>query len=807
MSENFEFWDEHLNKEYDKANVLIDNILENKSVSVDTGLIILGNQYTGKSEFITHIIETNIFIDKNKMKKIGKIIKISFEDFLKIETLKENEKSRIQKVTEYIEPSISVPLGLTGISIDLDLGKIVSKISSTSKKINIIWIENVNSNSSLSLEKVSKIIKENEKNNNFYLISTRYLDVCDRLTQLIPNVTKITMPLTDLEWFEKKSLNQANKQAVSSTLFGKLKETDNARELIKMSEGSYGFLKLLIENQHTFKNADEKKQEILPLLFFNQIKVKEDKNKMNLHLLLQSFLSSDGGLYITWLENLFPDFSFDYFKYIENWEERGLVSKLENQKNYQINSIFTKYRTGYLDKFENKSLSRNLSKKIDFFLKRDSPEKYDLRYRNADNFDKELSIQYLFVYLLREPNLIEQLIPYPNVKLTSSYTNLLKLLKIPTKDLDDKKRDELLKKLSNSKKGYLPLLIYAEYAYFRLQILLGYSYESRNKVRNKTELQIHRLIRTFDDLIEREEDDMAIKIGLLLSSQIINYLSKQEHSEAKRIYKSITEKIYKRKKINYLHYKRYDIIGKFISTSIIDYKKASYNLHSVLESLETEKYNYIELMPIVFCNLLGITLFTDKQSIYELYEFYLKHQKLLSYSQIKDHKILNNVVLAQVCLDDNNMDKKENKYLLDLEKIKDKDVSAINYAGFLFYSAQYEEAEVILSEILDREKYDDFYQFYCKYNLCLIAILIDLNKNRSSILTELEYLETPSLFYNKPLENILNKRVNVLKKIVKQKDNEFETPKDLDYSFSKYLNSKIPLFKFSWNFSDYQHWN
>ncbi|WP_430606751.1 hypothetical protein IGJ55_002990 [Enterococcus sp. AZ170] len=806
MSENFEFWDEKLEKEYNRASLVIDEAFNSTTSFSDIGLIVLGNQFSGKSEFIAHVIETQIFIDKKRMKTIGEIIKISYEGFLKVEVLKNDEKSRIQKVSEFIEPSISIPLGLTGISIDIGLEKIVSKIIGSNKKINIIWIENINNHSPISLEQISKIVKENENQNNIYLISSRVLDIYNRVLHLIPNLRKITIPNISIEWFEKTVSNPINNQAFPNNLYRKLKEVNNVRELIQMSEGSYGFLKLLTENQYSFRASKLEKQNIIPLLFFNQLDDDDIQDEMKLKLLLQSFLYSDDGLYITWLETLFPDFSFDYFQYIENWEDRGLINKLENQKNYQINPIFLKYREEYFENFENKSLSRNLSKKIDFFLKQDSPEKYNLRCINANNFDKDLSAEYIFIYSLREPIIQEIDLVKDNI-LTNYNLNLLNLLKTPTKNLNDEKRDELLTQLSNSKTDYLPLLVYAEYAYFRLQILLGYSYGERNRVRNKTELQIHRLIRTFDDLIEQEEDDMAIKIGLILSSQIINYLSKQEHAEAKRIYKCVTEKIYKRKKINYPYYKRYDIIGKFISTSIINYKQASYNLRSVLESLNTKNYNYKELMPIVFCNLLGITLFLDYQSIEELLKFYVAHQELLSYSKTKDYKILNNIVLAKACLNDEKMSQKNNDYLLEFKKIKDKDVSAINYAGLLFYSEQYGKARSVLKNIMDREKYDDFYQFYCKYNLCLIDLIVDLNKNRLSILNNLEYLETPSLFYGKPLESILQKRVGVLKKIVKQIDTNLKTPKDLDIIFLKYTTNKIPLFKFCWNFSDYQHWS
>lgn len=807
MSDNFEFWDEQLNKEYDKASQMISKVFKDMYLSSDdAGLIVFGPPNSGKTEFITHIIETQFFAYEERMKKVDKIIKLYYEDFIKVDKLKENKKSRIQKISEFIDPSISISLGLTGVSIDLGLEKIISKLISNNKKVNIVWIENVSKDTDISLEQTAKIIKENQDKNNFYVISTITSEVINSLITLFPNIKILTMPVIDQKWYKKNLSSPPNKKAFPNSLFFKIQGNEKWNDLIKMSDGAYGTLKLLLENQTVFTDLKWRKN-ILLTLFLNQFKeINGVQDELKLRLLLQLFLSSNEGPNSTWLENLFPDFSFDYLKYVENWEERGLLYKSESQKRYQINPFFKKYKESYLNEFGNKSLSRNLAKRIDLFLKQDSPEKYNLRYMNAESFDKELFIEYYFIFLLRQAN-PKKADNFEDVFLSDSQINLLRILNTPIKNLNDSLKDELLEKLNEAKVGHLPLLIYAEYAYFRLQILLSFSYSKRDRIRNRTELQIHRLIRTFDDLIDYEEDEMAIKIGLLISSQIINYLPKQDHFEAIRIYKCITEKIYKRKKTNYQYYKRYDIVSKFLSTSIINYRQASYNLQSVLESLNKKTYNYEELMPLVFCNLLGITLFIDRQSIRNLMDFYSDHKDILSYAKIKDYKILNNLTLAKACLDNEKVMKEADKYLYIFEKIKDKDVSAINYAGFLFYTKQYKQSESILKEILDKEKYDDFYQFYCKYNLCLVELLVDLNANRESIFNKLEYLEVPALFCDESIENELKKRVNILKKIVSKTDNKFETPNDIDNAFKKYSISKIPLLEFSWNFSDYQHWS
>lgn len=781
---DFELWDKKLHENISTVSNIASNFFkkENKTNQV---IVIQGDYLSGKTKFVEHAIERVIYLEKQHFNKTDGIVKIHYDKYKKIETYRLNNKKLKESGITKIIPNLSVSIG--GISLDSDLKKILSD-QINSKRRSIIWIENVQVDQPIFLEEVLDIINMNRETNTLFLITTRDSYVREEITCSIKNVQDLTMPLitsaTDLKIKNKKSL------------LAKLDSMESSKRegIIEMSGGSYGRLETILELPIDNSYSTEQFEMIKKIFLEDNELEKSDKR---IEILMLSFFIFPEELSTKWLDSLFPDPLFNYYEYLNKWENKKII--IQQKGKYKLNSIFLYSKGDYITKFNNIRAKKDISQKFDELLKEQAPEKYDLRYTNAKLFDDRKYEEYHFVFLLRNKM---------TGKVDSQYFNLLKILlqDANSEAMIDKERDKVLATLKKEKNQYLPLLIYSEYAYFRLQILLNYSYEKRKEVRPKIELQLHRLIQTFDDLVEKNETEMAIKIGILLAPEIINYLTKEDILEANRIYRYVTERIYKLKKHNYLYYKYYDVINKFISTSILDYKKASFNLQSIVEDMNESNnkiMNYEELLPMVFSNWLGLTLYLDDNSVKAALSFYKKKRKVIDKFDRKEYKIKNNLLLAELLQQDkiyniDNNDIKNYKYLEEFH------VSAINYAGLLVYIGFFDDAKKILKNIILKEESDDFYVFFCDYNLCIIELL-SKEKNENEILNKLNYLVIPSLFSDSNVISIFEKRIQLLKELTVSEKSL--TIIELDKKFRNNLHEKGPLYKYAWSFSDYQYWN
>lgn len=781
---DFELWNKKLHENISTVSNIASNFFkkENKTNQV---IVIQGDYLSGKTKFVEHVIERVIYLDKQHFNKTDEIVKIYYDKYKRIETYKLNNKKLKESGITKIIPNLSVSIG--GISLESDLKKILSD-HINSKRRSIIWIENVQVDQPIFLEEVIDVIKMNRETNTLFLITTRDPYVKNEIVHSFKNVKGLTIPLitstTDLKIKNKKSL------------LAKLDfmESSKREGIIEMSGGSYGRLETILELPID-DSYSSKQFEMIKKIFLEDNEI--EKSDKRIEILMLSFFIFPEELSTKWLDSLFPDPLFNYYEHLNKWENKKII--IQQNGEYKLNPIFLYSKGEYVNKFKNIRVKKTISQKFDELLKEEAPEKYDLRYTNAKLFDDRKYEEYHFVFLLRNKM---------TGKVDSQYFNLLKILlkDVNSELMIDKERDKILAKLKKEKNQYLPLLIYSEYTYFRLQILLNYSYEKRKEMRPKIELQLHRLIQTFDDLVEKKETEMAIKIGILLAPEIINYLTKEDIIEANRIYRYVTESIYKSKKHNYLYYKYYDVINKFISTSILDYKKASFNLQSIVEDMNESNnniMNYDELLPMVFSNWLGLTLYLDDNSVKDALSFYKNKKSVVDKFDRKEYKIKNNLLLAEVLLQDkiykiSNNDVKKYKFLEEFH------VSAINYAGLLIYIGLFDDAKKILETIIFKEESDDFYVFFCDYNLCIVDLL-SKEKNKNEILNKLNYLVIPSLFSDNNIISIFEKRIQLLKELTAREKQLTIT--EMDETFRNNLHEKGPLYKYAWSFSDYQYWN
>lgn len=366
---------------------------------------------------------------------------------------------------------------------------------------------------------------------------------------------------------------------------------------------------------------------------------------------------------------------------------------------------------------------------------------------------------------------------------------------------------KLESKLDSHNPNQLPMLIASEYLYFRLVVLLAYPYEVRKQIRPRIELLLHDMIHIFDELVEQNEREMSIKLGLLIAPEIINYLGIEDIEEAQRIYKYTQKSIYYHQKKNYSFYKYYDVVCKLKSTSLLNYRKSSYLLKKVIDDYkraeDTTSLNYKHIIPTVFCNLLGLSFYLGQNEMEHILAFYSSNKQMIDSFGHAKYKIDNNLFLSDLfCQEDDSALLKtlEQKF----EAIQNHHVSTINYAGILFYRNNYNESKRILKQLLQEEVNDDFYVFYCQYNLILIN-LCSMDVSKEKIKSSLKHLEVPSLFTDPQIVKQLERRIEIL-------NNSFQTskpftPEKLDKLMNKKMKIDSPIFRKAWAFSDYQYWS
>ncbi|WP_100065862.1 hypothetical protein [Miniphocaeibacter massiliensis] len=779
----FDIWCDKLHEIFDYINNKFN--CEKKSSEI---IVISGLKNSGKSRLVKQCID-NINLGDN-LKNIGSIIKITAEEVLMNQELKTRNKPILEKVLNKIE--ITVPsVELLGVKFSIDLQKKILDFLNN-KKINIIWFEDVTANGLLSVKKVEEYINEFEESSVISIITTEENRVSDYFKKINKNTECFYNPIiTFSHYIEIKHKLSEDSKTTYETILKKLKALNDDKKVehyINLSNGSYGNLEYFLKHKEDedIRNIKEDK-DILKELFL--VKENEETDIQKSLLLL---LSMPIGIPIEWFDTLFQKAKFDYINYLENLKKRDLVEEKNNY--YSIKENIPIYVKNYTINLKNKKEQRLTAKLIDFFMKKEIPENYFLRFQNAKLFDGNLAEGYNFIYILR--NNSTQL---EDEFINEDYSRILKILK---NDLikDDKELLKIYNELSKINIMKFPTIISAEITYHKLKILLECSYNIRKEIKPKIKGLLYESIKIFYDLIESYENEMLIKLGILLAPEIINYLSFEEISDAKKIYKIVEEKIFSLMKSNYSYYKYYDVIRRGISTSIVSYRKSSYELWSIINEFETEVNDFLDydkIIPMIFSNLLGISFYLDIETINDVMGFYERNKKNIDNYTNKNYKIKNNILLSKFLL---NYEKKE--LIEKFSKIKDKHVSAINYAGMLFYSEDYENAYNILDEILKKEKTDDFYIFFCQYNKCLIDIV---QQNDNNIAERIDELIVPSLFTD---SNIVDHFIERKEKLLYLYQNYGNLKsQQIDLFFSNNYKHIPPIFCKAWSFSDYQYWS
>lgn len=801
--DDFEFWSPKLNLMYDDAIAFIQANVEKKS---SAKIIITGQANIGKTAFTEKVLG-KIWINRDLDKNIGQIIKVHFDDFLFINHLKQKKKSVFWDTLSFIEPTISIPVGPIETSINLNSAL---KKYFLPEKITILWFENVTKYDSLSIEKVLSIINDYENFPTISIITTQNNSVRTSLKKFDPTAKSFNMPkITQRDFLDYKNAPPENPEAQTSELLDKLiflNSTKKAKNAIKLGQGAYGNIEQLISLfQNDLLSDTVEIHKLIEAIF--DIKTSNDGDEKN-KLLMNLFIFPEGVSW-DWLEELFKNSRFDYVGALDNLLQNQLIVKKNNR--FMINKNLPIEQVEYLSFYENKREVRSSAKALDLLLKNEFPEKYFVRAETATLFDKNLADTYRFIYILRSSRSSN----YSNQKAFTNKKNLKALLNLLTTSLEVEKettkKDQWLRKiekqLDSVKEHELPLLILAEHSYFKLKLLLAYSYDLRKKIHPQIEIQLQRMIHIFDDLIKNNEAEMAIKLGLLVAPEIINYMSHEDVSEAKQIYKQVERMLYSFLKKNRHYYQAYDIVCKFVSTSILSYRKANGNLWDLVKEFQSSNskllINYSDLFPMLFSNLLGMSFYLGYSEMEAALALYKKNKATIDSFKQKKYKVTNNLQLA-LLLKTGSTKKNVQKFLLPFHELRKNHVSTINYAGVLFYSKQYDEAREIIEELHKIEERDDFYIFFCEYNSALIDYAKkDIEKDK--IINKLTNLEIPSLFTDKPTFKRFERRLRFLIQAIK---NNYETDIiKLEKEVINHVKEPVPIFNKLWLFSDYQYWS
>lgn len=794
----FELWHESLKKSHGH----IDAILGPMNTSKE--FIIYGSTNSGKSSFIEHIL-TNLRMNQKQDKKIDEIIKISFSEYLSISTLVKNDQSLKERIIENVEINFNLNLGPVELALPLDK---ILKPPKKASNFTIFWFDNVTLDGQLSIDKANTLLKNFSKKNRIIFFSTRDENTKRELEKAYPDAVSETMPsMTYNNVLKHKKRENKEVKLESYSIFTRLMEIapDDARELIKIGDGAYGNVAILIDlYENSQRISSQSKIEKVNMSLLEMIKQLNMSHSIDVLRMVLFILFAPKLISIDWFETLFSNSDYDYVSDIDQLIERKII--IEHDGTYTINTFLSSLQEDCEKSLINKRMKRSMLKLMDTLLKSEFPEKYSQRSINARQFDKHKSEEYYFIQCLRNKDRISYA-DYQSVFPDNIYLELLKILNSSFNDIPED-LEKVINELKAFKPRFMPVLIASEYQYFKLNILLSYPYNERKRVRPKIELLLHTMIHLFDELVEQNESEMAIKMALLIAPEIINYLGDEDIENAERIYKYAQKSIYLLKKKNYAYYKYYDVVCKLKSTSIINYRKSSYLLWSVLDEFESvedvHSLNYTNVIPTVFCNLLGLSFYLGENELLDSCDFYKSNKSLIKSFEFDDYKISNNLMLAEILKVDITRDKLSETYEKKWVKLRDKHVSTINYAGILFYRNKFSDAKKVLKDLLKAEPTDDFYIFYCQYNLILIELCSKIRDNEKAE-EWIGCLEIPSLFTDKTVVRLFKQRIQIIHSIAKKR--ESMTPEKLDKIVIEKMRVDSPFFKRSWAFSDYQYWS
>ncbi|GAX47625.1 hypothetical protein [Pseudolactococcus reticulitermitis] len=752
--EKFEYWDQDIT-DFIKNNCR--KYLSNISKHNNKILLIYGENNSGKNTLVNHICKKYLKNDVQLIRYENHEIVVEKYPFELQENIHIHELlPDFSLSTEGIQPSAGITLPITKLY----------KYFSNKKLNNVLYFKDVEQENNIDIHTIKTILKD-IPGKSIVIITTSDKQIFDDFIEedIIARfcIPKIKKDSKDFQNYETSILRELKKLS-----------NEDYKKIIDLSHGNYGNIKLLLNHdiisfieqiysskQETVDNENEKNKQKLILSIF----------------LLSNFLSEEA------LEDIFSDTDYDYISEFEKLIESSIIDK-----QYKFNDLIWNSREGFIKNFYNKRTRRDIALKLEYYLKLNYPENYSLRAKILKGIDNRKYKSLVRISNLRNPK-----------NLTESEDKFIEFIT----DIEKNEHDYIM-----FNKSELTLLELAEFQIHFFNCITKSS--SRNY--ELIHFIIMELFNTYEKMINLKEIELAIRVGIVVSIGAINYNVSSKLDMAKKVYLEITDLIDKKivQKNNY--YISYSIFCKIICAGFIPYQEAYYTLYGLINDLKTERFrssniNLERIFPIALGNFLGVSMYLENENMLNAKGVYDNSFDILDNFKFKKFKLKNNALLITLFLS-NNIRDDIFKVLSEFNKINNTEINQafkINYAGLLFYK---EESPIkslhILEKILNQDEgKDDFYQFYCNYNICIIKI--KLGKITEAIEISKD-LKTPTIFSDNTVKKIIEKRIEFLKNYLLDNSNKHNWS-EFQIQSNDYFNKFEGIFSQAWSFTDIQYWN
>lgn len=764
---NYEIWDEKLDNFISNT---FKNFLTNISEHNKEFILVYGEKNSGKQSLIDYGF--NHFLNEREVQLI------TFESSeLRVNTypFKPEEKIKFAEIFPDLSLSGAAP------SLVLSLTKTVKSLLQQFNE-SVLYIKNATKeNTQLSLSSIKKMANS------------------------IPGSVVIIITTDDKELFEEFSkepmnsfeipqMNYANilefkyfkSPYAPSSLLEKLAGSDQSytKNIINLGNGNYGDIKLLLdEDINSFVSALDKNNRVK-----SDENSEEENNKAKLILatfLVQELLSEEA------LEDIFCDSEFDYITEIEKWLSQQILDS-----NGQFNTLLSNSKDAYISQFYNKRARREIALKLEKYIKINYPENYQLRSQILKDIDKRKSDTYQIIHDIRTNNVLHN---NPSPFLT------------------------FIMNSENNEHDYLEfntsVLNLHENAEFQIHF-----FNCLTNVQNRNyeliTLVILDLLQIYYKLVEVKEVELAIRVGLVVSTAIINYNVDNKTEEANDIFIQVSNLIQDKLVQGNRYYMSYSVLAKILSGCFKSYQEVYYILYSLIRDLQSEPYqlsnlNTDGLISVAFSNLLGISFYLGDKKTKFIQDFYNQNSELIENNTLivnKKYKLQSNLKLME--LFSNEQPTKAyfselSSQFLELKSESPSPSFCINYAGILFYNGELDKAKEILEPYFSPEyggalESDDFYAFYCTYNMCLIKL-----KKGEGISDMKQYiidLKVPSLFTDNPTREKMRNRIDLLQSFLLN-SSQYAKWEDIEKKVLEEFRGNEGIFSQIWSFTDLQYWN
>ncbi len=795
MSE-FDFWNDKFNHFFSSATPPKNNKI-NWSVLKNRIIVIQGAKNSGKS-----IVAEKLLDFYRKDMQVEEITKIygNKDQYLILSKNGGAEETFLLN---------RISTGINKIDVTLSIWEKIIQYKNKRKKF-VIWIDNFEKLNETNSREFFQLIEENQNilpiittsDKNLAKIIIENMSERDPIALYIPKII-----FSDFQNYKNKQEFIKKKSRIFELLC--LKGDKEAELLITITKGNYGTLYnllSLIKNTEIFSYEQRTIEYVL-----NQIFYVDDNHLPDTKRLILYFYMFNQYINFDVLEKFYTDSSFDYISVLENLESKYILKS--DGVNFKLSPEVLALGDGYIDNYTNKRLRRNTSFLIDHLIRETHSEDYLFRAENAKYYRKSLADTYHFLAALRND---EQ----NSAELSKQHNYLLKImnaeLEINSKLCDQENDRIITERIKRLKMGYsqkFHLLEKAEYHYSYCSLLLYYSYRKRVARFSKLKSELKILLDIYKKLKIEKETEMQVKIGLLLSTQLVNVLNKEFLKDSIRIYSDLQLILEEKQHQENGFYDAYSIKLKLFSSCLLAPEESYDELENLLIELKNRSSSYEmnnnDLITLTLTNLLGVSFYLTRENLNESLKNFEISKKCTDDFSEKRYKLENNVYLSKYILGDSLNKEFINKLIKKFLSIKNEShIVQINLAGLYFYMRNFDKAEMLLKATLDEEPNDDFYIYFCQYNRKLIQLFSEpINSSRKDkYLEELKLLRVPTLFQTKDIQNAFEKKSKYIINYF-NKNKESYSVADIELGLSNIFEEQTPILQKLWQFSDYQYWN